>query len=213
MRRAILAPFSSLILVVLLAGAGATLVNVHSNTLGHVQGNPFACSRLSPIGCGCRYSEPCVTFSKTSVSSTSTSTSTSTVTGSTSPIPVVTCSSATSSTCFPISIQYAVDNIALCHTSPDACLWYGNITWEGNYGDVIVTNVYNIYPTGGGFGYALYYEAQFATWGYPIGWCLHFETPPNESSLTIIITNSTGYVLTQQTSSPRFNNFCNTFTS
>lgn len=141
----------------------------------------------------------------TTTSSVTSSPTTTTTTTSTSSTSLTTTTTTTPSVVwYTMSIGYVVTNSTICSPSvPWSCSWSGTITWpdasctDGCYVSLVLGQ------TSGDATYHIDYpEAFVGQSGYAITWSLSMNTPANQSTLSVTITDANGNVVAHQSTTP-----------
>lgn len=99
---------------------------------------------------------------------------------------------------FRLYVTYTITNQTMCNPYPFVqCNWSGTITWQ----DGTCSYCYANYALGSSQQDASY-PVTLLGCGYPVTWTLSMSTPTNESSLVLVIKNSSGTIVYQQGTSP-----------
>jgi hypothetical protein len=131
-----------------------------------------------------------VTTATVTILQTTTTTTTASVTVTT----TATVTSSDSSKTVDFAVSYVTENDSICQPPSAAqCVWSGSISWPtSSCGYLYACSGISISPQRANETYEIALDDCS-----PVNWSLSMGTPPNESSLTVTITNSHGTVLYQ----------------
>lgn len=134
--------------------------------------------------------------------STSTITTTSNATNQTSSTNSTTTTTTTTTTSsvdlsYHLNVIYTISNQTMCDPYPLVqCTWTGSINWRS--AACYLGCSYVIGPTHGDSSWSV----TLSGCGSPINWSLSMNTPTNQSTLAVTITNANGFVVYSQSTSP-----------
>ena len=114
---------------------------------------------------------------------------------------------------YTLSITYVVTNSTICNPYPLVqCTWSGTITWPNTSCTNGCYSSYIIGPINGNSVYHVSYSTAFiGQSGYSMTWSLSMITPPSESTLTLIVTDQNGNVVSDQNTTPCTSGFSGSY--